>query len=338
MKAFRLVGLNRLAFADIPAPEPGPGEVQVRVERSLVCGTDIHLATTPTSFLSPPVTLGHEIYGRVERVGPGVATPLGTAVVVEPQVVCLTCSYCRAGRYNLCDRLEHVGMHRDGGFGEAIVVPERNIHVPPTSLDPDLAALAEPVAVCLNAVYTGRIQLDDCVAIVGDGVFGLIFCRLAKKMGARRVVLVGKHPDRTAHHAERLGADAFVLATEDDVTGRVHREFGGAADVVIDAAGSPTSGPMSIALARKAGRVVLFGLYGGPVSADWNEIMLREIEVIGSRSSNHRFPGALRVLEQESALFAPLITHSVAFAECERAFELTRHKAEGAVKVAVCFD
>ena len=240
MKAIRLDGLGSLALRDVAKPVPGPNEILVKVAACGVCGTDRHLFLG--EFPSrPPVTLGHEFAGTIEAVGSAVAgfAP-GMTVTGDPNIACGRCPECHRGRVNLCRELRAIGIHRDGGFAEYVLLPERQAHRLPDDFDAVLGAFCEPLACCVHGMDMAEIRSGDSVVVLGGGLIGLLAVQLARLGGATRVVLVTRSAEKRAL-AETLGATASVDPRSGDVEALIRGEKGllpGGADTVIEARGS----------------------------------------------------------------------------------------------------
>jgi 2-desacetyl-2-hydroxyethyl bacteriochlorophyllide A dehydrogenase len=256
MLAARLHAPGRMSIEDVPRPVPGPQDLLVRVEACGICGSDRHMfrGEYPTAR---PVTLGHEFAGIVEAVGDAVTGfPLGTRISGDPNIACGACEFCRAGRPNLCAGLKPIGVMRDGGFAEYVLVPEGQAAVLPPEIDPRHAAFCEPVSCCLHAIDIARIPPGGSVLILGGGVIGLLMVELALAAGAGRVVLATRQAPRRelaaalgATPVDAAGGDAAVLGV---------LPLG--ADVVLECAGVPQTVLQALRLAKRGGTVVLFGV------------------------------------------------------------------------------
>lgn len=318
MQAYRLVAPNQLRWERVPIPEPRAGEALLRVIACGLCGTDLHLKSQGHYYWrGQPLTLGHEIVAEVVHLPLGDTRGLqvGDVVVVDPQLVCGDCFYCRRGRLNLCDRLEHLGLSVDGGFAEYLVAPVRNLYrVPEEAPAAELwrYALVEPVATCVAGMRLANPQPDEVVAIIGLGFFGQVYAQLARLWGVQQVIGIERSPARRAV-AQQIGA-AIALAPEEWEASPTH------AEVVIDAAGSPDAAEWCLRVARKAGRVIVFGYRPEPVQVDWYQILIKELTIIGSRSSNHAWEFALRLVHEERLLLTPLVQR-YPFEQIERAFD-----------------
>ncbi len=286
MRAVRLEAVGRLALRTLPRPVPGPKDLLVRVEACGICGTDRHLLHGEFPA-EPPVTLGHEFCGIVEAAGAEVAgIAPGTRITGDPNIACGRCDACRAGRINLCRNLRALGIHRDGGFADYVVVPESQAHALPAGLDPVHGAFCEPLACCLHGIDLAAIGPGSRVVVLGGGVIGLLVVQLARLAGAGAVVLSTRQASRR-HLAEAIGATATVDARRDDVVEAVAGPGGllpGGADVVIECAGVAETVEQAPRMARPGGTVVILGVMpqGAKVSIEPFDILFRELRLLGS--------------------------------------------------------
>lgn len=234
---------------DVPAPQPGPGEVLVRIGAALICGTDVktYRRGHPTLFESLPSPFGHEFAGSIERVGEGVeGWEVGARVVAANSAPCNCLAFL------------------NGAFAEYIVVSERivqqNLYAVPEGMEFGRAALLEPLACAVHGVVRTPIATGEAVAVIGAGQIGLMFVRLATERGAR-VICIDRSADRLAV-ARELDAEETVEAAEGVDTIEAVREWtpnGRGADVVIEAVGLPELWEQALLMARKGGDVTLFG-------------------------------------------------------------------------------
>jgi L-iditol 2-dehydrogenase len=280
MQALRLLEVNRLELKDVAKPEPGPGEMLVRVEACGLCGSDRHMlkGEFPTAI---PVTLGHEFAGIVEAVGSGVTRfAAGMRVTGDPNISCGACAQCRAGRFNLCETLTAIGVFRDGGFADYVVMPEGQAYELPLTLPATHGAFCEPIGCCLHAIDVARIVPGQSVVILGGGVIGLIMVQLARLAGAGKIVLSTRQaPRRTL--AEKLGAVAVDASGDAAVISGPGGVLPGGADVVIECAGVAETFMQAVQVARRGGTVVVFGVMpqGELVAVSPFELLVKELRL-----------------------------------------------------------
>lgn len=216
MKALRLESVGAISVRNVDIPKPGPDDLLVKVEACGICGTDRHLlhGEFPST---PPVTLGHEFCGIVMEAGSAVKDIApGARITGDPNISCGRCPQCEAGRVNLCRNLRAIGIHRDGGFAEYVLVPRKQAFEIPLTLDPAHGAFCEPLACCLHGIDVSGIKVGSTVAILGGGVIGLLTVQLARLAGAAKVVLSTRQASKR-RLAEEIGATATVDPSAGDV-------------------------------------------------------------------------------------------------------------------------
>ncbi|HJZ46954.1 MAG TPA: zinc-binding dehydrogenase [Roseiflexaceae bacterium] len=303
MKSVFFLGPSHLELREVRIPEPGPGEVVVKVEAALTCGTDLKGYVRGHRLFVPPMPFGHEFAGLISAVGAGVAGwREGDAVTAANSAPCNACFYCRRGRQQLCEDLDN--RFNWGAFAEYICVPAhivaQNMHRVPAGLPFAQAALIEPLACALHGVRDAGIQLGDTVAIIGAGAQGLMQVQLARASGAAQVIVVGRAHGRL-ERARRLGAHVTISTLDGDPIALVRELTGGrGADVTIESAGSAATWQLALALTRAGGTALMFsGLPGGTeVAFDATRLHYQEITAKGCF---HHTP---RLVEQALGLLA----------------------------------
>lgn len=286
MKALRLEAIGDLFVREVDTPSPGPGDLLVRVEACGICGTDRHLLHGEFPSM-PPVTIGHEFCGIVEEVGNDVSDiAIGARITGDPNISCGRCPQCRAGRVNLCHALRAIGIHRDGGFADYVIVPRIQAHEIPLSLDPVHGAFCEPLACCLHGIDLSGIRAGSSVVVLGGGVIGLLTVQLARLAGATTVILSTRQAAKR-RLAEDVGATATVDPSASDIIEAIAGPAGlvsGGVDVVIECAGVAETVRQSTRLARSGGTVVILGVMpqGEKVEIEPFDILFRELRVLGS--------------------------------------------------------
>lgn len=286
MKALRLESIGNLFMRDVGKPEPGPGDLLVHVEACGICGTDRHLflGEFPSK---PPVTIGHEFAGIVEAVGTEVTGfEIGDRVTGDPNISCGRCPQCMAGRVNLCRNLQAIGIHRDGGLAEYVIVPQKQAFGLPPGLNPLHGAFCEPLACCLHGIDMAAIKAGSSVVVLGGGVIGLLVVQLARLAGATTVILSTRQQSKR-RLAEELGATASVDPSSSDIIAAIAGPAGlvpGGVDVVIECAGVPETMEQTTRLAKAGGTVVILGVMpqGAKIEIEPFDILFRELRVLGS--------------------------------------------------------
>jgi len=321
MKAARFHGPGDIRIDDVPEPTPGPGQVQVAVDWCGICGTDLHEYLEGPIFIPPkgsphpitgaelPVVMGHEFAGVVSAVGSGVSGVVeGDKVAVEPYYVCGECSACAAGRYNICRKLGFIGLAGpDGGFAEKCVVDQRWIH-PLGDLSTDVGALVEPLAVAYHAVRLSAIKPGGTAVVFGAGPIGLVTAASLKAVGAGQVISVEMAAARKTK-ASVAGADVVLDPTETNVPDAVRELTGGAgADVAFECAGIDAVLASAIGSVRPGGTVVNVAIWGHPATVQMNDLVLSEINVIGSLAYCGDHPDTIALLQDGKVAAEQFIT------------------------------
>lgn len=311
---------------EVPVPEPGPGELLVRVMAASVCGTDVHIerwdAWAQENFGPPPMAFGHEMAGTVVAHGPGVGrVRLGELVAAETHLVDWTCYQCRTGRANVCQNLRILGVHAPGSFAEYAVIPETNAWVS-EGLAPEVAALQEPMGNAVHAAFVEEIA-GQSVAVLGCGPIGLMAVGIARIAGARHVFATDVNPERLAL-ARAMGADEAIDARE-DVPARLRALTGGdGVDVVLEMSGAEGALHQGLAALTNGGRISLLGTHARPATLDLSEeVIFKGIRVYGI-TGRRMFETWYRTtaLLEEGLDISPIITHRMPLSDYQRAFDL----------------
>ncbi|MFC2075911.1 alcohol dehydrogenase catalytic domain-containing protein [candidate division KSB1 bacterium] len=263
MKAAVVYGENDIRIAEVPTPEPGPGEALVRVGGSGVCTTDVKILGGTGLPKKLPTILGHEVAGTIAVVGDGVGGDrVGDRVAVYPIAVCGECYFCRLGRHSLC--VEQYGLAHgiDGGFAEYVLIPEPIVRqgglLDIDDMPFDLAAMIEPVACCLSAAEGCGTSSGDNVLVIGCGLMGQLNILVSKRIGAR--VIAADLNDERLEKAESVGADFSLNPDEVDIFAEVKKLTVVGADIVIAAVGTAPVVEKYLPLVRNGG---LFNIFGG---------------------------------------------------------------------------
>lgn len=322
MRAAQYRGEHRITIDDVEAAAPAPGQVQIAVAYTGICGTDLHiLHGSMDARVAMPQPIGHEMSGTVAAVGDGVdAVAVGDQVTVMPLDWCGTCPACEAGNRHVCQRLNFVGIDSPGSLQQRWNVDASLVVPLPASLSLRHAALVEPLAVACHDVARGRVASGEHVVVVGGGPIGQLIALVAGATGAH-VLVVEPNAERRAL-AERLGADTLDPVGV-DVQAIVDERTGGAgADVVFEVAGVAATALSSPHLARVRGRVVMVAIHAQPVPIDLHRVFWRELELIGARVYERAdFERAVDLLASGRVPADELITRVVPLDDTQSAFE-----------------
>jgi D-arabinose 1-dehydrogenase-like Zn-dependent alcohol dehydrogenase len=285
MKAVRMVAAGQpLESQRIPIPAAGEDDVLVRVRATGICHSDTHYRAGRSSMGKMPITLGHEIAGEVERVGPGVTTlKVGERVCLHYNISCGDCEYCKSGREQFCAKVRMIGHHIDGGYAEYIAIPARNaISLPEEISFEEGATLMCASATALHALRKGRVKAGERVAVFGVGGLGLSAIQLAKALGAAEVYAVDIQMDKL-ELASGYGAipiDARRLEAAEEIRTLTH---GKGVDVALEMIGLQKTMEQAIASLGVLGRAVIVGLSQMPLSVHpYQTLIGQEAEIIGS--------------------------------------------------------
>lgn len=317
--------------------KPGLGEVLLRVQRAGICGSDIHILHGSNPFARYPRVIGHEFAGYVVEAGADVDTVRpGDRVVVDPVIACGHCYPCRIGRPNVCSNLEVLGVHRDGGFRDHIVLPAANCVPIPDGVPIALATLAEPFAVAANVLSRTGIGAEDTVLIYGAGTVGLTVLQVARLHGARCIV-----SDVDAARLERArgyGAAVVLDPRSTPVPDAVRNETDGfGPTVVIDGAGIPSLLEEACQVVSPAGRIGLLGFSPAPCNISQQQVVAKELTLVGSRLNRRFIPQVVQWLADGKLQPADMITQTIPATDARAAFDLIENEPQRTIKVHLDF-
>jgi len=332
MSAAVLASFGSLELATVPVPELSEGEVLCRVLACGICGTDLKIVhgdfrgTWPPSL---PFVIGHEWSGEVVALGPGTersGLAVGDRVVAENHAGCAACPMCRAGRYNLCERVRDPGFKlyghtAPGALAQYAARPAVVLHKIPDEVDDAAGALVNQGALTVHAARRVGLQAGSSAAVFGPGLLGLLMLQVARASGATAVVVVGRGV--RLETARRLGATAVVDYEERDPVEGVRRVTGGrGVDVVFDCSGNPAVLGQAVRAVRRGGRIAVLGLSGGalaeiPVDA----LALDELDLLGIRSSPNAYPAMVSLLAAGAVRTEELTADRFALSEIASAFD-----------------
>lgn len=339
MLAAVLVEPGRVELREADVPAPGPGELLVRVDAALTCGTDLKTFRRGHPRIPLPTPMGHEFAGTVAAAGAGAGRfREGDAIACVPTAPCGRCRACRRGRENLCP--DAVGRMVFGAFAEYVLLPrhivERHVFPRPASLTAGEAAALEPLSCVVHGADRVAFHEAEHVVFLGDGAITLLFIQVARLRGAGSILVVGRH-DRRLDVARRLGADTLRDPGADALRDAVLERTGGVgADVVVECVGRPEVWEAAPALAAAGGEVLLYGGCAAGTRAAFDTLRVHYDEV-DLKGAFHYRPADVRdahaLLADGRVLAAPLITHRTPLARLEDALSLALDRE--AIKVAV---
>ncbi|WP_233517210.1 galactitol-1-phosphate 5-dehydrogenase [Pseudotabrizicola alkalilacus] len=281
MRAAVLYTPGDIRLEDVAKPSPAPGEVLLRVAAVGVCGSDLPRMLTKGAH-KMPIICGHEFSGHIEALGNGVTGfAEGDLCTVPPMLPCGVCDQCATGDFSRCRNYDYFGSRRDGAYAEWVVVPDANLMKAPAGTDPRAAAMVDPASIALHAIWkAGGVRMGSRGAVIGCGPIGLFAIQWMLLMGATEVVAIDVSAEKLAQ-AQQAGATHTFLAGETIPPGLL-------ADIIVEAAGHPSSVNAAALLAAPGGHVVFIGIPVGDVTLHnktFQHFLRQEVSLHGSWNS-----------------------------------------------------
>ena len=339
MRAAELTAPHSFRPIDMPIEDPGPGEVQVRIESVGVCGSDLHAYSEGAVGGLPnvyPMLLGHEPAGTIVKTGADVTgLAPGDRGALEPALYCYHCEFCLSGHHNVCANIRFLSNPTHPGFfREFINLPATNFLPIPATMSSDEAALAEPLAIGIHSLHLVSIRPGESVAVIGAGPIGLVTIAALRAAQAGRIWAI----EPLAHRRElalAVGAGAALEPAE--AVEEIRRATGGrGVDCAIDCAAGENTTSQAIRLARNAGRVAITGIHStASVAMDGSAMRRKELTIFNVRRSNHETQQALDLLQAQARWFAPLLTHTRPLDRIDEAFSIASQYLDGVGKMTI---
>jgi threonine dehydrogenase-like Zn-dependent dehydrogenase len=335
MKAAVFSGRGAIGVVERKMPEPAPGWVRIGVGAVGICGSDLHIyggAIGDPTGLQP----GHEVAGVIDAISDGVTLATGTKVALEPITSCGKCFQCTTGHRNRCAEHRLFGVTARGGMAEYLSVPADGLHVLPAVMSDNVAALAEPMAVCVRGSRRAGIELGDRVAVLGAGTIGLLSILTAREAGASEVFVTARHPHQRAL-AQSLGATR-VFATIDEMTDGVGPQ---SMDVVVETVGGKSDAlTEAVNVAARGGTIAMLGVFEGSPRIPGLPFADRELTLVGSYcyAQDARvgdFAHGTTLLSKHRDALADLVTHRFKLDEVAQAYAAAADKTSGSIKVQI---
>jgi len=324
-----------LWLEEVPEPKVGINDVLIRVDRTGICGTDLHIYKWDAwaqKTIPVPMVVGHEFVGEVTRVGSNVSDfHPGELVSAEGHVVCGRCRNCLAGRRHLCADTRGIGVNRTGAFAEYISVPMTNVWHHKADIDRDVASIFDPFG---NAVHTALSfdLLGEDVIITGAGPIGIMAVAIAKHAGARFVVITDVN-DYRLELARKLGADVALNVNQGtlaDVQTQLGMKEG--FDVGLEMSGSPAAFHDMVDNMAHGGKIAMLGIPAEPMAVDWNKVVFNMLTIKGIYGREMYETWYKMTVMLESGLnIQPVITHRFHYTEFEKGFEVMKAGHSGKV-------
>ena len=338
-----------LELRQVPVPTPGPGEVLIKIHKTAICGTDVHIYDWnewSTQHIKPPMVIGHEYVGEIAELGAGVTGfTVGQRVSGEGHITCGKCrncleghkenckdakGVCHNGNIQWCKDTNSVGVDRDGAFAEYVCIPATNVIAIDPSMDEDVVAMFDAVG---NATHTALMfdLVGEDVLITGAGPIGIIAVAICKYAGARRVIITDIQ-DARLELAKKMGADAAVNTAKEDLM-TVMKEQGlvEGFDVGLEMSGSGAALKQMISVMRNGGKISLLGLANGPFQMDMNEVIGKGLTLQGIYGRKMDNWHQMIYMVQGGLDLKPAITHRFHYTEFEKGFEAMHSGKSGKV-------
>ncbi|WP_306600524.1 L-threonine 3-dehydrogenase [Geothrix sp. 21YS21S-2] len=324
-----------LWMEDVPMPETGPNDVLIRIHKSAICGTDMHIWNWDAwsqKTIPVPMHVGHEYVGIIEQVGAEVeGYKVGDRVSGEGHIVCGHCRNCRAGKRHLCPNTRGVGVNRPGSFAEYLSLPASNLFKVPDGISDDLASIFDPYG---NAAHTALSfdMVGEDVLITGAGPIGIMAVAIAKHVGARNVVITDVNPYRL-DLARRMGATRAVDVSREKLAD-VEKELGMTEgfDIGMEMSGNGGAFRGMIDSMANGGRIAMLGILGEDVAVDWGKVIFKGLflkGIYGREMFETWYKMAAMI--QGGLDISPIITHHFPIDEFRKGFEVMGSGKSGKV-------
>ena len=323
-----------LELRRVPVPEPGPGEVLIKIHKTAICGTDVHIYNWDpwaAEHIKPPMTIGHEYVGEIAKLGDGVkGLKIGQRVSGEGHITCHQCRNCHTGNIQWCKYTKSVGVDRDGAFAEYVCIPATNVILIDPELDEDVVAFFDAFG---NATHTALMfdLVGEDVLITGAGPIGIIAAGICRFAGARRVIITDLNDDRL-ELARKMGVDAAVNTLRDDLP-RIMKEkkLTEGFDVGLEMSGSGAALQQMIQNMRNGGKISLLGISNKPVPMDMNTIITKGLTLQGIYGRKMDNWHQMSYMVQAGLDLTPVITHRFHYTEFEQGFAAMNSGKSGKV-------
>lgn len=313
-----------------------PNEVLIKVKTVSVCGTDVHIYNWDKwsqNRIKPPVTVGHEFAGQVIEVGEDVTlVKEGDLVSSESHIVCGKCEYCQSGNGHVCPNTKLIGVDIDGCFAEYVKVPEENLYIDKSGLNPIYLSVLEPLGNAVHAVTHFDVK-DKVVVIIGAGPIGLMGIDVARAYGAKLVIVTEINEYRISL-AKNLGADYVINPLNDDVVAKIKKiTNNNGADVAIDFSGSVVAIKQSLEYLRPNGALSILGVFSQNIELDLNQIVFKGLHIYGvtGRLLPKTWNQIDELLKNKALHFDKFVTHQFKFNEMEEAIKIMKEGKCGKV-------
>ncbi len=341
MRALMLEQYENLQVIEMPEPACAPDEVLIRVAACGICGSDVHGYDGASGRRIPPIVMGHEAAGTIERAGVDVADyKAGDRVTFDSTVYCGHCEFCRRSEVNLCDNRQVLGVscgdyRRNGAFAELVAVPARILYRLPESFPMKEAAMLEAVSVALHGVRVSEIKAGETALVIGAGMIGLLTAQAAREAGCACVLIADIDEARLRMAADVGIPDTLQLSGAELVAEVLRRTGGRGVDVVLEAVGRAETVTASIECVRRGGTVTLIGNIQPEVPLPLQKVVTRQVRLQGSCASAGEYTDAIRLLASGAITVKPLISAVSSLEQAADWFRRLHAREAGLLKVVV---
>lgn len=337
MRAVVTDGKENIWEEERERPDPAPGEALVKIRAVGICGSDIGIVHGEgPPWLDLPVVPGHEVCAEVVELGEGVdSLSVGQRVALHGFIFCGRCDACRDGRYYQCDDLREVGFTVDGGYREYAALPAYTLSPIPDDLSDLEACQIDSAACTLHAMQRVETRFTDTAAVLGPGSLGLFGVQLLRAKGVDDVVLTGTRDERLAV-GENLGAARTVnVRNEDPVEALREYTDGAGVDLCVEAAGAGDVVNTCLKATKRGGHVVLTGVFGSSVEIDPNDVVAKELTVVGGVTASHATDQVAALFRRGDLTIDGIVTHEFDLADYEEALDTVTKRRDGVIKAVL---
>ncbi len=336
MKQAVMTAPGVILIHEIEAPQPGPGEVLLRIQRIGVCGSDVHVYHGMHPFTSYPVVQGHEYSASIEAIGSGVeGLEAGMKVTSMPQIVCGECGPCQRGDYHICDDLKVEGFQAPGCAQEFWVTAAEKIVLLPNNFSYEQGALVEPVSVAAHAVARAGSLNDRNVVVFGAGPIGNLVAQTAQAEGAK--VLITDLSDNRLRIAQECGLKLTSNAGKEDLATASKLAFGSAGfDIAFECVGVEDTMTAAIENIQKGGTIIVVGVFAERPRVNLGLVQDRELNLRGTLMYQRAdYERAVELINSEKVMTSPLFSKHFTFDEYSAAYEFIEAQADKSMKIFI---
>ncbi len=341
MKALVLTDVNKFEYKDVACPSVGDDDVLINIKAAAICGSDVHGYDGSSGRRRPPLIIGHEASGVIDKIGSKVVGyKVGDSVTFDSTEYCGVCGYCKSGKINLCDNRKVFGVscgdyERDGAMAEYLSVPSRVLYKVPEGVSFVEAAMVEPLSIAFHAINQTDLKLNDTVLVVGAGTIGMLTIKLLKQSNCGKVI-VSDLDEVKLEMAKKAGADVCLNPAKDDVKGIIlDMTNGKGVDVVFEAVGASPTVNTAVECVKKAGIITLVGNIAKEIKFPLQSVVTREISLNGSCASAGEYDRCLDMIANKKIDMSDVISKVAPLADGQEWFDRLHAAEKGLMKVVL---